>query len=542
MGQRCAAVPECGLAPLTAMLCHHRMFFGMSRFRRSRCPPSGLGLSPLSALRSTSNVASALAGALILLVILAGCGSSAEVDPTAPSRSVPTVQSQATPPPDSTPPPTPGTPAAPQASPAVSAIDPATLYAAGVNELGVIPVVMYHAFISGPTDDVWTRNLDDFRGDLQYLYDNNYYVISVRDLITNTIDVPLGKHPVVLTYDDASARQFQFMMNDAGELVPTPDSAVGVLEEFFAAHPDFGKGSHFGIVGNNCFGWRDEVVEYNSGDEYCRLKLQWLSDNGYEVGNHTWTHENLNLQDGDGVAKQIGMNAQFIDERVQGPGNASLILTLPFGEQPAPGTEGASYIQNGVWWEGNQYVIEAMLKVAGGPMYSPSSSWWDPMDITRFNSDDDSHATWFGAFERGEIPLYTSDGNPDTVTIPDPLPEYLQNELDPAFIAEQGKTLVTYDVPEGATPTDTTAAGDNTSRGDSTDFAPGVVVYTNDAFVRLRSEATTVGAVLEELPVQTELTIVSGPVEADGYTWWEVSTAAGTTGWIVGDFLSTAPS
>jgi hypothetical protein len=479
---------------------------------------------------------------VILALLLVGCGGSADPEPTATSEVVPTVQ-DVTPPAASaaTPAPT-GTPVAPIATPAVEAIDPAVLYEAGVNELGVIPVMMYHAFVSGPTEDIWTRNLDDFRGDLQYLYDNDYYVISVRNLIDNDINVPLGKHPVVLTYDDASARQFQFMMNDAGELVPTPDSAVGVLEEFFAAHPDFGKGSHFGIVGNNCFGWRDEVVEYNSGDEYCQLKLQWLSDNGYEVGNHTWTHENLNLQDSDGVAEQIGKNAQFIDDRVQGPGNESLILTLPFGEQPEPGTEGASYIQNGVPWEGNQYVVEAMMKVIGGPMYSPSSSWWDPMDILRFNTDDESHGIWFGPLERGEVPLYTSDGNPDTVTIPDPLPEYLANELDPTFIANQGKALVTYALPEDAPPANTSAAGDNASPAGLTDLAPGMVVYTNDEFVRLRSESSTVGEVLEELPAQAELTVVSGPVTADGYTWWEVSTAAGTTGWVVADFLSIVPS
>ncbi|HYJ13756.1 MAG TPA: polysaccharide deacetylase family protein [Thermomicrobiales bacterium] len=496
----------------------------------------------MSAPRRTSKFASLVTGAMILAFVLTGCGSSADPEATEAPQLVPTTQDTSTPTVTNATPATAGTPVAPLASPAVDAIDPAVLYEKGVNELGVIPVVMYHAFISGPTDDLWTRNLDDFRGDLQYLYDNNFYVISVRELISNDIDVPLGKHPVVLTYDDASPRQFQFMKNDAGELVPTPDSAIGVLEEFFAAHPDFGKGSHFGIVGNNCFGWHDEVVEYNSGDEYCQLKLQWLSDNGYEVGNHTWTHENLNLQDGDGVAEQIGKNAQFIVDRVQGPGNESLILTLPFGELPDPGTEGASYIDNGVWWEGNEYVLEAMLKVAGGPMYSPSSSWFDPMDITRFNSDDESHGIWFGAFERGELPLYTSDGNPATVTIPDPLPEYLANELDPQFIADQGKTLVTYALPEEATPVDTSGAGDNTSRGDLTDLAPGILVYTNDEFVRLRSDATTAGEVLEELPAQVELTIVSGPVEADGYTWWEVSTAAGTIGWVVADFLSSAPS
>ncbi len=472
------------------------------------------------------------------LLVLAACGSSsdAEPDPTVAPTSQPALNAP-TETPNATPSPV-ATPAGAVASPVASGIDQETLYEKGVNELGVIPVIMYHAFVSAQTDDLWTRNLDDFRGDLQYLYDNNYYVISVRDLIDNTIDVPLGKHPVVLTYDDASARQFQFMMNDQGELVPTPDSAVGVLEAFFAEHPDFGKGSHFGIVGNNCFGWPDEVVEYNSGDEYCQLKLQWLSDHGYEVGNHTWTHENLNLQDDAGVAEQVGKNAAFIDERVQGPGNESRILTLPFGERPAPGTQGEAYLYNGFRYDGNDYLIEAIMNVAGGPMYSPSSTWFDAHEITRFNSDSGSHDIWFGAFERGEIPLYTSDGDPNTVTIPDPLPEYLQNELDPAFIAAQGKTLITYDVPES----DQASPGSNTSSMTSIpELSVGLVVYTNDDYVRMRAEATTSGEVIEELRTGTELTIMDGPVTADGYEWWQVTTASGATGWVVDTFLSLAP-
>lgn len=467
------------------------------------------------------------------MLVLAACGSSSDPDPTPSPTSqpvtAPTEAPAATPAPQATPEIT------PVASPMVSGIDPGTLYEQGVNELGVIPVIMYHAFLSSPTDDVWTRNLDDFRGDLQYLYDNNYHVISLRDLVNNTIDVPLGKHPVVLTYDDASARQFQFMMNDQGELVPTPDSAVGVLEEFFAAHPDFGKGSHFGVVGNNCFGWRDEIVEYNSGDEYCQLKLQWLSDHGYEVGNHTWTHENLNLQDDAGVAEQIGKNAAFIDARVQGPGNESMYLTLPFGERPAPGSKGATYLQNGFTYDGQNYVLEAIMNVSGGPMFSPSSSWFDPMQITRFNSDSQSLDIWFGTFERGEVALYTSDGNPDTITVPDPLPKFLQNEFDPALIAASGKTLVTYEVPESSQVPSQSPASDLAT---PPNLEIGTVVYTNDEFVRLRGEASTSGEVIEELATGAALTVVDGPIEADGYTWWQVITASGATGWVVAEFLS----
>jgi peptidoglycan/xylan/chitin deacetylase (PgdA/CDA1 family) len=315
----------------------------------------------------------------------------------------------------------------------------------GVNELGVVPVLMYHAFTSDPElVDMWTRHVDEFWNDLQWLYDHNFHVISLRDLIENTIDVPLGKHPVVLTFDDASVGQFIFEQNADGELVPRRKSGVGVMEAFFAAHPDFGRGGHFGIVPANCFAF-DEDVPFNTRDD-CPAKLAYLQEHGYEVGNHTWWHHNLNLATPEELRQQVGDAALFIDTHVSGPANMSRLLTLPFGEQPIPGSQGDTDLHNGFQWEGEWIEVEGMLRVSGGPAFSPSSSWWDPMEITRLNTDQETLDYWFPAFERGEVHLYTSDGNPNTVTIPDPVPEYLANELDRVLIESQGKILVSYPI------------------------------------------------------------------------------------------------
>jgi hypothetical protein len=411
---------------------------------------------------------------------------------------------------------------------APTAIDRGTPGEAEVNELGVIPVLMYHAFTTaGSNGELWSRTIDEFRSDLLRLYESDFYVISIRDLLNNTIDVPLGKHPVVLTFDDSSAGQFQFMENDRGELVPTPDSAVGVLEAFFADHPDFGKSGHFAVVPTYCFAEKDKLL--NTWDESCGAKLQWLSDHGYEVGNHTWTHQNLNLTDGFGIAEQVGLTTQFIDERVTGPGNLSRVLTLPYGESPAPGTEGAAHLANGFQWSGEEIVTEAMLKVSGGPAYSPSSSWWNPMAITRFNTDQASLDYWFGSFERRDVILYTSDGNANTVTIPDPLPEYLQNEFDPSLIAGSGKALIRHTV-AGAKPLTELPY-----------LAPGTIVCTTEEGVRLRATPSLTGDVIRELKSQTTLTILDGPVEADGYIWWHVSTDNANEGWVVVIFLAGPP-
>ena len=75
------------------------------------------------------------------------------------------------------------------------------------------------------------------------------------------------------------------------------------------------------------------------------------------------------------------------------------------------------------------------------------------------------------------------------------------------------------------------------------DFAEGDAVVVNDDGVRIRVDASTEGEVVDTLAEGTELTIVSGPEEANDYIWYEVETADGEiTGWIVSDFLDAATS
>jgi quercetin dioxygenase-like cupin family protein/uncharacterized protein YgiM (DUF1202 family) len=97
------------------------------------------------------------------------------------------------------------------------------------------------------------------------------------------------------------------------------------------------------------------------------------------------------------------------------------------------------------------------------------------------------------------------------------------------------------DVAEEATP-EATAEANGTPEA-VVDFAEGDAVVLNDSDVRLRAEPSIEGEVLDTLDEGTELTIVSGPEEADDFTWYEVETADGElSGWIVADFLEPAES
>lgn len=78
------------------------------------------------------------------------------------------------------------------------------------------------------------------------------------------------------------------------------------------------------------------------------------------------------------------------------------------------------------------------------------------------------------------------------------------------------------------------AAGTPAATGD---FAVGSTVVTIEEGVRIRPAATTEGEPIDALPMGTELTVVSGPVDADDFTWIEVETPQGWTGWVVTDFV-----
>lgn len=71
--------------------------------------------------------------------------------------------------------------------------------------------------------------------------------------------------------------------------------------------------------------------------------------------------------------------------------------------------------------------------------------------------------------------------------------------------------------------------------------ATGDVVVTSEDLVNLRSDASTSGDILQELPLGTELEIAAEAVEADGYTWYQVIVIeTGETGFVVADYLEPA--
>ncbi|HWV23787.1 MAG TPA: SH3 domain-containing protein, partial [Thermomicrobiales bacterium] len=92
----------------------------------------------------------------------------------------------------------------------------------------------------------------------------------------------------------------------------------------------------------------------------------------------------------------------------------------------------------------------------------------------------------------------------------------------------------------------TSDATDETKQEDEDkkdDGAIGAIVTTNVDDLNLRAEPSTDADVVDQLAAGIELEIVGGPVEAEGYTWYEVKVTAegGNSGWVASDFLDGIP-
>ena len=385
---------------------------------------------------------------VILLPLLAACSSGSteddnpvetvtatdvdDVESTAPIESESTAPSvEATPPPVS------------------SSLSPEEMLALQPNELGFIPVIEYHVITTDPSEetDVFVRTAEHMRQDLQWLYDHDFYVITTRQLLENRIAAPAGKRPVILSFDDASASQFRWDAQGEGVRVLDPNTAMGILEAFFRAHPDFGRGGQFAVLELRCFA---DDTPLNTRDD-CPDKLRWMADNGYEIVNHTADHHDLLDVTDEEFKFQIGDPIVWMNGIIEGDANMMDVVVMPYGTYPSKELhpEQREMMRNGFTYEGLEIQVRGAFMVGANPTESPSSTAYDPIFIARIQAFEESLDQWFGAFENGDTILYVSDGNPDTITIPEPVPNFLVDQFDPAFITADGHELVRFDPATG---------------------------------------------------------------------------------------------
>jgi peptidoglycan/xylan/chitin deacetylase (PgdA/CDA1 family) len=264
-------------------------------------------------------------------------------------------------------------------------------------------ILEYHR-IDTP-EERWTRTPANFRRDLERLWERGYRLVALGDLLDGKIALPAGTTPVVLTFDDSSPGQFRYL-EKSGEWVIDPDSAVGILEAFERAHPEFGHAATFYVLP----GASPPHRLFNQPALATR-KLAYLASRGYEIGNHTLWHANLARYDERMVRTQILTAQEWIQGHV--PGYRPRTLALPMGAYPR---DVAWAVRGGV--NGQSYRHDAILMVSGGAAPSPYSRAHDPYRLPRIQAIEREISGWLAHFDRTPQDRFVSDGDPATVTVP----------------------------------------------------------------------------------------------------------------------------
>lgn len=298
-----------------------------------------------------------------------------------------------------------------------------------VNEMGAVMVLEYHNI--GPEDAStnygrWTRSPENFRLDLETLYNEGYRCIPLKDYATNNVTVAAGYTPVILTFDDSTPSQFTYLVEN-GQPVIDPGCAVGIMEEFSREHPDFNMTASFYVL----------PVLFGQ-DEYIDMKLKYLAEHGYDIGNHTVNHAALSKITPEKATQEIAGNIDIVRKYL--PGYEEKSIALPLGEEPKE----QSVLASGASGE-TTYNFVASLLVGSNPAPAPNDRDFNPMRMPRVQALALSHKEgsvgsdwWIQYFRDNPERRYRSDGDPAVITIP----KHVQPRIKQESLGD--KTVRTY--------------------------------------------------------------------------------------------------
>ena len=269
------------------------------------------------------------------------------------------------------------------------------------NELGVVPVLMYHQIRADGGGD-YDLTAAQFRAELERLHREGYRPVRAVDLVTGRMDIPAGTSPVVLTFDDSTKEQLAYT---SGKKIKA-DTAIGILLDFAKKYPDFEPAGTFYVN-------REPFAGVAEGDEM----LRWLHENGFEVANHTLDHIPLRGSATE-VQRQLATGKKLIVDAV--PGADVRTLALPLGVMPEPPT-----LARRGSWNGISYEHAGVFLVGAEPAPSPFAASFRPGAIPRIRTappgardGDFGSAFWLDELKAHPERRFVSDGDLGKISFP----------------------------------------------------------------------------------------------------------------------------
>lgn len=296
-----------------------------------------------------------------------------------------------------------------------------------VNELGDIPIMMYHGIWdmkneeteneSGNVDkDGYQRTSEAFINDLEFYYQEGYRMIRLIDFVNGVVDVELGKSPIILTFDDGKHNIEVTGISENGELIIDPNCAIGILESFKKKHPDYHVTATFFL---------------NAGlfeSEYNEEILKWLVEHDYDIGNHSLHHVDFSKISKEEAKTEIGGLYSLLDTII--PRNYVPIVALPFGSPYRKDHDNFSSILNSTV-QGKNYQTISTLRVGWEANVSCFNKEFDATFLKRIRAYDHG-GTEFDIkmnFDLLSTTRFISDGDKNSVTIPKELKKNIYSDL-----------------------------------------------------------------------------------------------------------------
>ncbi|MGO8673522.1 MAG: polysaccharide deacetylase family protein [Capsulimonadaceae bacterium] len=286
----------------------------------------------------------------------------------------------------------------------VNAVLPVDLTRVQPNELGMVPIIMYHD-IKGKKPHGLAYPPAMFRQDLDWLYAHNYRPISLTQFVHGRIDSPAGMSPVILTFDDGLRSQCNYL----GDNQLDPDCAVGIMQAFHDQHPDWPTRATFFVLTDE----DPRLPPPFYQKEYAQEKMQFLVQNGYDIGNHTVHHLHMNRLGDTQVVSEIAGAVEGIHKYL--PDYNVETIALPYGDFPKNRTLLVTGTANGI-----TYHNLCAMNAAWMPSASPYLKGFDLYHIMRMTAGARAHQSrwWLDYLETNKAEKYISDGDPNTVTVP----------------------------------------------------------------------------------------------------------------------------
>ena len=249
---------------------------------------------------------------------------------------------------------------------------------------GIVEHLFYHPVIAYPElafdGDSKERGLDsymvtvsEYNMMLQSMYDNDYILVDMNDVWSETVDengtavmvrntllIPDGKKPLILSFDDTN--YYNYMMEngftyklvikddeiwsygidpDGNEVYSQDLDAITILDKFVEEHPDFSlngaKGclcltGYEGILGYRTMtdtnGMTAETEEARQVEiEAVKPIVEMLKETGWYFGSHTWGHISMSTSNLDAVKSDT---IRWLNEVGSLVGSTKLFI-YPFG-------------------------------------------------------------------------------------------------------------------------------------------------------------------------------------------------------------------